>query len=556
MASRDSAASEGMSRRSFVGGVAGAVALSAAATQAALASEAGENAASASAGAGAKGASASSESDMSADVAVVGLGAAGLMAALAAADKGATVIAIDAAADFEGTTNTHTTGAWMIESKEQLKHDHYLTQQEAFEWIEPGTHYQCNGKVVRNIIRSSAQAANYLIDGGVQFMYAFEGTTEDDAMLNRGGHVYMEEGEPRADNFRAMCAQRETLTTLFSLKGTELMTDADGAVCGVVAQGADGEVRISAPAVIVATGGFLSNPDMMKEHFAGAVIVNQGLGQNDGTGIKMCQAAGAQIGKNFSVSCNEMGAANLKASPAYSWAPGRGTNPCFYLPLFGNVLVDKRGERFMNEQQMAEQTMYSGEPMLRDPYYYTVVDQAYVDTVKSSPVFDFLTEGTKANMGGALLAGFQGVTLSEFDDAIEEAIEQGWAAKADSIEGLAEAFGLTNLPQTIERYNEACAEGYDDEFFLPTDYMHAIEEGPFYVFEYNPGAWVTLGGIKTDGYCRAVDADNDVVRGLYVAGVDGDFWSVPYYQGGSCNGFSLASGALAGNTAAEDVLGK
>ena len=63
------------------------------------------------------------------DIVVVGLGASGLMAALAAADKGASVIAIDSALSFEGTTNTHTTGAWMIESKEQVKHDGYLTQQ-------------------------------------------------------------------------------------------------------------------------------------------------------------------------------------------------------------------------------------------------------------------------------------------------------------------------------------------------------------------------------------------------------------------------------------------
>ena len=530
---------EGISRRTFVEGatVAAAFAGTMTSVQApdqALAEEATET--------------------LSCDVAVVGLGAAGLMAALAAADEGAQVIAIDSADDFEGTTNTHTTGAWMIESEEQLKYDHYLTQQQAFEWVEPGTHYQCNGKVLRNIIRSSAQAANYLIDGGVQFLYAFAGTTEEDTMLNRGGHVYLEEGTPRADNFRAMCADRETLTTMFGYKGVELVQNDEGAVCGVVAEGPDGTVRIEAKSVIVATGGFLANPDMIKGHFAGAVLVNQGFGHNDGTGIKMCQAAGAQIGKNFSVSCNEMGAANLKASPAYSWAPGRGTNPCFYLPLFGNVLVDKRGERFMNEQQMAEQTMYSGEPMLRDPYYYTIVDQAYVDTVKSNPVFDFLTEGTKANMGGALLMGFEGVTLSGFDANIEEAIEQGWAAKADSIEELAEAFGLTNLPATIEAYNEACAAGQDDEFFLPADYMHAIEEGPFYVFEYNPGAWVTLGGIKTDGFCRAVDSNNDVVAGLYVAGVDGDFWSAPYYQGGSCNGFALASGVLAGVTAAKDLV--
>ena len=46
----------------------------------------------------------------------------------------------------------------------------------------------------------------------------------------------------------------------------------------------------------------------------------------------------------------------------------------------------------------------------------------------------------------------------------------------------------------------------------------------------------------------------DVVASLYVAGVDGDFWSTPYYQGGSCNGFALASGVLAGNTAAKDLV--
>ena len=46
----------------------------------------------------------------------------------------------------------------------------------------------------------------------------------------------------------------------------------------------------------------------------------------------------------------------------------------------------------------------------------------------------------------------------------------------------------------------------------------------------------------------------DVDAGLYVAGVDGDFWSTPYYQGGSCNGFALASGVLAGTTAAKDLV--
>lgn len=45
-----------------------------------------------------------------------------------------------------------------------------------------GAHYQCNGKVLRNIVRSNAQAADYLINGGMQFVYAFAGTTEEGIM--------------------------------------------------------------------------------------------------------------------------------------------------------------------------------------------------------------------------------------------------------------------------------------------------------------------------------------------------------------------------------------
>lgn len=49
----------------------------------------------------------------------------------------------------------------------------------------PGAHYQCNGKVLRNTIRSSAQTTDYLVSGGVQFAYAFAGTTEEDIVRTR-----------------------------------------------------------------------------------------------------------------------------------------------------------------------------------------------------------------------------------------------------------------------------------------------------------------------------------------------------------------------------------
>lgn len=78
-----------------------------------------------------------------------------------------------------------------------------------------------------------------------------------------------------------------------------------------------------------------------------------------------------------------------------------------------------------------------------------------------------------------------------------------------------------------------------------------MDTGSLYVVELGIAAWVTLGGIKTDGYCRAVDADANPIPGLFVAGVDGDFWAVPYFEGGSAQGFCVGSGYLAGVTAAQ-----
>lgn len=74
-----------------------------------------------------------SSGELSCGVAVVGLDAAGLTMALPAANESSRVIAIDSAGSFGETTNTHTTGVWMTEGEEHLKHDHYLTQQQTFE---------------------------------------------------------------------------------------------------------------------------------------------------------------------------------------------------------------------------------------------------------------------------------------------------------------------------------------------------------------------------------------------------------------------------------------
>lgn len=62
---------------------------------------------------------------------------------------------------------------------------------------------------------------------------------------------------------------------------------------------------------------------------------------------------------------------------------------------------------------------------------------------------------------------------------------------------------MANLADTLEAYNGYCATGVDEEMFKEAQFLRAVDTGSLYVVELDIAAWVTLGGIKTDGYCRA-----------------------------------------------------
>ncbi len=485
------------------------------------------------------------------DVVVVGIGVSGITAAAGAADKGCKVIAIDRATGFGATNNVNTTGAWHVESSEQVKYDGYLTKKEAFERIMAGTNYQCNAPLVRNLLEVSGRAIDIIINTGMPLLYPFSFGATD--YLSRGGHVYLVEGLERVPYLQKVFDDRSNIDARWSTQVTNLLTE-NGTICGVATLNSDGSVgKIKAKSVVVCTGGFLQNKEMVAKYYGGIELVPQDNVYNDGEGIQLLQNAGAQIGKNFSISMNEMGSANFKASPTYSWAPGRGTNATFYFPNFGLMLVNKAGDRFMDERRMCEATMYSGEQALRESTYYTIVDQDFMDKISTTPVMNFLGEGAKANMGAALLAGFDGVVLDNIYDEFDEAVSQDWAFKADTIEELAEHFHTPNLVETVKKYNEACDSGEDDFMYTPKEYLIPIKKAPFYMVEYNVGAWLTLGGIKTNGKLSALTSSNEVIPNLYVAGADADLWSVPYYQGGSALGFCYASGLLAGESAAANA---
>lgn len=82
----------------------------------------------------------------------------------------------------------------------------------------------------------------------------------------------------------------------------------DGAVVGVRYESGSIVTDVRANNVIIATGGFIQNEDMLRDYYSGSVMYGTGNQYNDGAGIRLAQSAGAQMGKNFSTSINESGA--------------------------------------------------------------------------------------------------------------------------------------------------------------------------------------------------------------------------------------------------------
>ena len=482
------------------------------------------------------------------DVLVVGLGASGLQAACAAAQVGAQVTAIDIATNMEGTTNISTSGFLCVGDKLQLEQPYAYTVEEMFNFLNETSNYTYNIQTLKAILEASSKSANNFIDAGLPLTVIELPERQELTVAKAGqlcGHPYGTKGAERAAVFTQMI-EDNGINALFNTEAKALIIE-DGEVRGVQCDSNGTIVDIRAKKTILCTGGFLGSEEMVAQYMAGSYIVPMGNINCVGTGINLAISAGAQIGKSFSISGNEYGGANPMAKPTYSFRPGTGSNEAMRLVLLGGLIVNANGERFFSEEKANKEAMHCMEPFVREKTYYAIVDQAFIDHVYETPLGKLMGDGRMQTM-------FDGVYAETLYEDIDRAIEEGWVTTADTIEGLAATFNLTNLVQTVEAYNGYCDEGYDPEFYVDASYLRKLSTPPYYAVQSYPAGWVSLGGIKTDAKGHALDSDNKPITNLFVAGADADIFTMPYMAGGSANGFSQASGWLAGESAANEIV--
>jgi fumarate reductase flavoprotein subunit len=485
---------------------------------------------------------------MEADVVVIGSGAAGMAAALTAAEEGAKVVIMEKLRHHGGTSN-FAQGMFAVESNMQRQRYIGLTRDEAFKTAMDYSHWRANPRLVRAIIDKSASTIAWLQKQGVEFVEPV--TMFYDAP--RTWHIL--KGRPRAGGRGS--AMIKVLVAKAKEKGADLWLatsikkiirkacpgkgqSGGGKITGVIAEKDGKEISISAKAVIIATGGYANNSEWVKKYSGFDLDINLfPLGNIDktGDGIRMAWEVGAaeegmgvlQLWRSIPIGQGVKEIGNLHAAA-----------------LQPHLWVNQRGERFCDET-IANIDPFEGNACARQKngYSYTLFDEAIRRHM--------MEKGIDKNMG---TENPPGTRLVNFDVELKAALEKKnpHIFVADSITELAGkiAVGPKVLRATVEEYNRFCEKGHDELFAKNRQYLRPLKKPKFYAMRCVTMTLGTLGGIKINQKTEVVDKDEKVIPGLYAAGNDasgmyGDSYNI-YLSGGTL-GFAVNSGRIAGENA-------
>ena len=255
---------------------------------------------------------------------------------------------------------------------------------------------------------------------------------------------------------------------------TEILTDANGAAVGVKATGASGEtVTVNAKAVVLASGGFGANLDMVvkyKPELKGFMTTNApGI---QGQGIEMAQAIGAATVDMDQIQIHPTVEANTAALITEGL---RGD---------GAVLINAEGKRFIDEVGTRD-VVSAAEIAQTGSYSWLVVDQAMVDA-------------------SSVIQGY---------------IKKGYTVTGETYEELGKAMGVdaAAFAETMDKWN-GYVEAKNDPDFGRTSFANPLNTAPYYAVKVTAGVHHTMGGLKINANTEVLNEKGEVIPGLFAAG--------------------------------------
>ena len=467
------------------------------------------------------------------DVIVVAAGPSGLAACVSAAENGAQVICFEKGTAVGGTANMGM-GPFGVESRVQKRMMINLKKEDVFREFMDYVHWQADAQLVHDYFWLSGNTIDWLEDMGVVFAGAMKNFPDSAPTW----HVVMPEGGGKPGP-RCASAMNKVMYERAMELGAEFYFETP--VYELIKDGE--EIEAWAGAVIIATGGFGTNPEMIKE------LTDFTLEEDlttfmvpgvVGDGIKMAWAAGA--GKS------RMEMERIIGMPL----PGAMVFQRPQSTIFNQgaaIAINKSGYRVCDESVM--QNMSIGANIIgyqQGRELWRMLDDVAVEYYRSHEL-DFPSEV------------FQDDPTVDFEETWEK-----WSKEfpkdafcADSVRELAEAMAVDpdNLVETVERYNKFCDQNFDDDFGKDRNYMHPLRGKKFYAMRYSQHAYGSLGGIKIDHKLRAITEDYQPIPGLYAVGVDAcDIYNgtYDYYLPGNTMGFCVNTGRMAGKYAADYAM--
>ena len=255
---------------------------------------------------------------------------------------------------------------------------------------------------------------------------------------------------------------------------TEILTDANGAAVGVKATGASGEtVTVNAKAVILASGGFGANLDMVvkyKPELKGFMTTNApGI---QGQGIEMAEAIGAATVDMDQIQIHPTVEANTAALITEGL---RGD---------GAILINEEGQRFIDEVGTRD-VVSAAEIAQTGSYSWLVVDQAMADA-------------------SSVIQGY---------------IKKGYTVTGTTYEELGKAMGVdaAAFAETMEKWN-GYVEAKNDPDFGRTSFANPLNTAPYYAVKVTAGVHHTMGGLKINANTEVLNEKGEVIPGLFAAG--------------------------------------
>jgi len=319
--------------------------------------------------------------------------------------------------------------------------------------------------------------------------------------------------------------ESRAIEVLYSARALELSQDQTGAVDGALVALPGGKQKIRSKAVILACGGFESNPEMRARYLGQNwdLVKVRGTRYNTGDGIKMATDLGASPFGHWS-GCH----ASVIDAEAAAVEAATDESTRYSYPY--SVMINMNGERFVDEGEDFQVYTYAktGRRILAQPgqIAYQVYDQKTVPLLRSTYM-------------------------------------RARPITANSIEELADGLGVdrARLRRTIDQFNQAvsptpfdsskrdgkCTTGLNVD---KSNWASPIDSPPYQAYAVACGITFTYGGLKINPQCSVLNADDEAIPGLWAAGeLTGGFFYHNYPSGSG-----LMRGAITGHVAATEAV--